>query len=102
MINSDMRTYHYYAYGAPNAYGQQTIEKDEFGEPVVKGMVKIAINTTNISVQDNINYKDCSYIGLTYNKALNDSHVIQYGEELLKVLTVNPKGKLKQVFLKKI
>ena len=102
MINTDMRTYPYYAYGAPSAYGEQKLIVDEAGEPIVQGMVKIAINTTNISIQDNINYKDCSYIGLTQNKAINDSHVIQYGNERLKVLTVNPKGKLKQVFLKKI
>lgn len=102
MINADFRTYNYYAYGEPNAYGQQTLIKDENGEPAIQGTVKIAINTTNISTQDNINYKDCSYIGLTYDKTLRDANVIQYGEELLKVLTVNPKGRLKQVFLKKI
>lgn len=102
MINADMRLYHYYTYGTTNEYGQQTLITDEEGQPVVQGSIKIAINTTNLAIQDNINYKDCSYIGLTHSNELTDANVIQYGDELLKVLTVNPRGKLKQVFLKKI
>lgn len=96
MINADMRIYDYYTYGAADAYAQQTLSTE------VQGTIKMAINITNQAVQDNINYKDCSYIGLTHDKAVNDSFVIKYGEEKLKVLYVNPRGKLKQVFLKKI
>lgn len=96
MISTDMRTYDYYTYEAPNSYGQVLLS------PEVQGTIKMAINITSQAIQDNINYKDCSYIGLTHNTEVNDSFVIQYGEEKLKVLYVNPRGKLKQVFLKKI
>ena len=102
MINTDMRTYNYFLYGAPNGYGEQTLIKDEKGAPAVQGSIKMAINTTSQAIQDNINYQDCSYIGLTLNKTVNESFVIKYGEEKLKVLYVNPKGKFIQVYLKKI
>ena len=96
MINADMRRYDYYTYGAPDQYGQPVLSSD------AQGSIKIAINISSQAIQDNINYKDCSYIGLTHNLTVNDSFVIKYGDEMLKVMYVNPKGKLKQVFLKKI
>lgn len=92
MINADMRLYDYYTIGAPDAYGQPALSED------IKGSVKMAINITSQSTQDNINYKNAAYIGLTYD-TVNDTFVIQYGEQKLKVLYVNPKGRLKQVFL---
>ena len=96
MINSQMKTYNYFTFGARDAYGQQTLSTDPVGQ------VKIAINTSNISTTDNINYKDATYIGLTMNKTISDSWVIDLGEEKLKVLYVNPMGRYKQVFLKEI
>lgn len=102
MINANMRLYNYYLLGADNSYGQQTIIKDNNGAPIVQGSIKMAIYLTSQSIQENINYKDCSYMGLTHDKAVNDSFVIQYGNEKLKVLYVNPTGKLKMVYLQKI
>lgn len=102
MISLDMRNYDYYAFGAADSYGQQKLIKDEQGAPAVQGSIKMAIYPTSQAIQDNINYKDCSYIGLTHNKTVNDSQVIVYGEEKLKVQYVNPQGKLKQVYLKSI
>ena len=96
MIARDMRFYDYYTYSAPNAYGQATLSSTS------QGSIKIAIYNTNTTIQDNINYKDCSYVGLTHNKTINDSFVIQYGEEKLKVQYVNAQGRYNQVFLKKI
>lgn len=96
MINAKMRSYNYYTYGAPDAYGQPQLSAE------IQGSIKIAINTTSQSIQDNILYQDCSYIGLTHDPAVNDTFVIQYGDEKLKVLYVNPEGRYKQVFLKKI
>jgi hypothetical protein len=90
-----MRYYDYFTFGAENGYGQQQLSTD------VMGQIKMAIFTTSQSIQDNINYKQANYIGLTHN-TINDSYVIQYGEERLKVLYIVPKGKLKQVFLIKI
>lgn len=96
MINTKMRTYNYYTYGEPDAYGQPQLSAD------AQGSIKIAINTTSQSIQDNILYQDCSYVGLTLDPAVNDTFVIQYGDEKLKVLYVNPEGRYKQVFLKRI
>ena len=87
-----MRSYDYYTYGAKDAYGQQRLSAE------AQGKIKISIFTTTQGTQDNINYKDASYIGLTH-AAIDDSYVIQYGTEKLKVLYIQPKGKFKQVFL---
>lgn len=101
MIARDMRSYSYYTFGDSNSYGQPSLIKDDNGDPKVQGTVRIAINTVSESIQDNIRYKDSSYIGLTHEK-IDDSYVIQYNDEKLKVLYVNPKGRFKQVFLKNI
>ena len=92
MINVDMRLYDYFTFGENNEYGQAQLSK----EP--QGKIKMAIYISSQSVQDNINYKDCKYIGLT-NSLLDDSYVIQYGDAKLKVMYINPKGRVKQVFL---
>lgn len=96
MISVNMRNYDYYTYGELNAYGQPQLAK----EPV--GKVNIAIYTTSQSVQANINYTNANYVGITHNKAINDSWVIQYGEEKLKVLYTTKQGRFVQAFLAKI
>lgn len=96
MINTDMRWYDYFTYGGSDEYGAPQLQEE------VQGSIKIAIYTTSQSVTDNINYKDASYIGLTRATIIDDSFVIQYGEEKLKVLYIQSKGRFKQVFLKKI
>lgn len=93
MINSQMRFYDYLLYSDDSGYGQAVLDKN------VKGSVKMAINSTDISVQDNIKYKGAQYIGLTKDKSINDKFVIKYGDELLKVLSVNPAGRYLQVFM---
>ena len=96
MINASMQIYDYYLYGDNNAYGQSTLSDTK------QGTVKMSISITSQSVQDNIRYKDCTYIGLTHNKSINDKYVIQYGDERLKVQYVNPHSRYTQVFLKNI
>lgn len=96
MINAQMKIYNYFTFGAKNGYGELTLST----EP--QGQVKMAINTTSQSTVDNINYKDSSYIGLTLNKNIDDSFVIEYGTAKLKVLYVNTSGRYTQVFLKEI
>jgi hypothetical protein len=96
VLNIKSRFYQYYRYGDRNAYGQPTLSN------VPSGEVKIAIFTTSQSIQDNINYKDANYIGLTMTSLLDDRCVIQYGDKKLKVLYVNPEARVKQVFLKEI
>lgn len=93
MINADMRLYDYFTLGTQDEYGQQV----ESTEPA--GQVKIAINVASQTVQDNINYTDCQYVGLTHNKLIDDTWLIQYGNTRLKVLYVNKHGRLTQVFL---
>ena len=95
MINTEMRFYDYYKYGEDNGYGMPQLSS----APV--GQVKMAINITSQSIQDNILYKDCSYIGLTFAN-VDDTYVIEYGKSKLKVLYVNPQGRLNQVFLKEM
>lgn len=92
MINADMRTYDYYTYEENNAYGQPQLSKE------VKGSVKMAINVSSQSVQDNVLYTGAEFVGLTHAD-VTDKYVIQYGNDKLKVLYVNPKGRFKQVFM---
>jgi hypothetical protein len=91
-----MHLYDYYTYSEANGYGQPTLSS------TVQGTIKIAVYNSSTAIQDNIKYKDCSYVGITHDKAVNDSYVIQYGNEKLKVQYVNPQGRYKQVFLKNI
>ena len=93
MINTDMHLYDYYTFGNDDGYGQPQLST----EP--EGQIKMAINITSQSIQDNILYKDCSYIGLTQDANIDDTYVISYDNGKLKVLYINPKGRYKQVFL---
>ena len=95
MINTDMRDYNYFTIGGKNAYGQANIPGPD-AEPA--GTVKMTINISSQTIQDNINYKGCQYVGLT-RANVDDTYIIQYGKERLKVLYVNPKGRMKQVFM---
>jgi hypothetical protein len=99
MINSRMRAYDYYLIGDDNGYGQITLIRDDNAEPLKQGEVKIAISTLTKAVTDDIRYSDASYIGLTQDKLIKDTYVIQYGEELLKVQYVIPDGRYTQVYL---
>ena len=96
MINTDFRTYNYFTFGEDDGYGQPALSQ----EP--QGQIKIAINISSQSIQDNILFKDCTYVGLTQDANVNDTYVIEFGKERLKVLYVNPKGRYKQVFLKEM
>ena len=101
MINTDFRTYNYFSLGNDNGYGQATIIKDENGNPVVQGSIKMAIYISSQGVQENINYKNAQYVGLTQGE-VKDTNVIEYEGSMLKVLYVNPKGRYKQVFMSEI
>ena len=92
MINADMRLYDYFTLGEADGYGQPQLSDK------AQGKIKMAINITSQTIQDNINYKDATYVGLTHN-SIDDTFVIQYENKLLKVLYVNPKGRFTQVFM---
>ncbi len=92
MYSVKSKNYDYYKYADKNAYGALTLPTDATGQ------VKMAIYITSQNIQDNINYKGATYLGLTHS-LLDDKTVIQYGDKKLKVLYVNPEGRLKQVFM---
>jgi hypothetical protein len=96
MINADMRLYDYSTFGADDGYGQPQLSETP------EGQIKMAINISSQATQDNILYKDCSYVGLTQDANIDDTYVIRYGKNQLKVLYVNPRGRFKQVFLKEM
>ena len=96
MISTDMRLYDYFTFGEDDGYGMPQLST----EP--KGQIKMAINISSQGTQDNILYKDCTYVGLTQDANVDDTYVIRYGKGKLKVLYVNPKGRYKQVFLGEI
>lgn len=93
MINTAMRDYDFYTFGEKDSYGQQHLSED------VQGTVKMAINLTSQTASDNIKYKDCTYVGLTHDKRVNDSFVIQYGNEKLKVMYINTFGRFIQAYM---
>lgn len=82
MLIRDMRFYNYFTLGEKNAYGQQTLSTSP------SGTIKIAIYTTSQSIQDNILYTDASYVGITQDTKVNDTYVIEYEGNKLKVLYV--------------
>ena len=96
MINTNMKIYNYFTLGDSDGYGQPTISE----EP--KGTIKMAIYISSQSTQDNINYENCNYVGLTTDKSVNDKMVIQKGDEMLKVLYVNTEGRFTQAFLARL
>ena len=96
MFNAKMRTYDYYTIGDVDEYGQPKTSKTP------KGKIKIAIFETSQNIQDNIRYKDATYMGLTLASGVNDSFIIQFGDTQLKVLYVNTQGRFKQVFMKNL
>lgn len=93
MISADMKDYQYYLYADDNGYGQPTLTAE------AQGTVKMAVYTTSQAIQDNIQYKNATYVGLTKQAEITDRFVIEYGEVKLKVLYVNSQGRYKQVFM---
>lgn len=91
MINAQMRNYDYFTFGENNAYGQPQLSDK-------KGTIKMAIHLVTEAIEENSFYSGANYIGLTLD-SIDSTYVIQYGEEKLKVLTVNPAGRYKQVSL---
>jgi hypothetical protein len=89
-----MRLYNYFTLGELNEAGQRVLSKEPTGQ------VKMAIYISSQSIQDNINYSGANYIGLTSDK-VDDTYIIEYGKERLKVLYINNRGRLNQVFMAK-
>ena len=95
MIATDMRIYNYFTLGEKNEYGERTISTTP------TGTIKMALNIASQSVQDNILYKNCSYVGITHAN-VDDTYIIQNGNERLKVLYVNNRGRYTLVYMTNI
>ena len=95
MINAKMHPYEYFTYGNPDEYGQSTLSTE------AAGTVKMAISNISTTTSDSIKYKDADYIGLTLAQ-VNDTYVIKYNDEKLKVRYVISDGRYKQVFMSAI
>ena len=95
MINADKRLYNYFTIGSNDSYGQPSLPAKD-AEPT--GTILMAIYPSTQSVQSNIKYTNCTYIGLTQAE-VKDTYIIEYGAERLKVLYVNPKGRYKLVYM---
>lgn len=94
MINAQMKKYNYQKYG----------DLDEYGQPAVSatiGTIKMSINFNTENIDGNALYSSAQYIGLTMTN-IDDTYIIEYGNEKLKVLYVNPLGRYKQVFLARV
>lgn len=98
MINTAMRLYNYFTLGELDEYGQRPLPA---ADAAPTGTIKMAIDISSQSIQDNINYKDAAYTGLTNHK-VDDTYIIEYENKRLKVLYVNPKGRLNQIFMSEI
>ena len=95
MINREARSYNFFTFG----------DKDEYGQPILsqeaQGVIKMSVYPITQALADNVNYKTATYIGLTSTNVSSD-YVIEYEGVKLKVLYVNPKGRLKQVYLEEM
>lgn len=96
MINTNFRTYDFFTFGELDSYGQPKLSS----EPV--GQVKMAITQTSQNVQDNVLYTNASYMGLTHDKQVNDTYVVDYNGTKLKVLYVSGQGRLRAAFMAKV
>ena len=96
MINAQMRSYNYFAFGEKDAYGQLRLSE----EPV--GTITMAINDVSTTIGETVKYKNATYTGLTRDAKVDDTYVIDYEGQKLKVLYVNSKGRLTQVFMAEI
>lgn len=93
MVNTQMRKY---------SYSKVTEINDDYGQPTINeeaGVIKMAINFASEAIQENPLYSGAQYTGLTLNKSIDASYIIQYGEDKLKVTYVNKLGKYTQVFM---
>lgn len=93
MISNQMKNYNYYTFEENNSYGQPNLSKD------IKGNVKMAINLISEAISESSLYSGATFIGLTFDKKVDETYVIQYGEDKLKVIYANPLGRYNQVFL---
>lgn len=96
MIGRDMRPYSYTLLGEDDAYGQPTLLSG------ATGTINMAVYVASQAVGSSIIYQDAEYIGLTNDVGVSDRMTIDYEGMKLKVLYVQPKGRHKQAFMRRV
>ena len=91
MINTRMKEYSYCLLAGNDEYGQPKVTE-------AQGTIKMSLALTSQSIQNNINYSNANFIGLTLSD-IDDKYIINYEDKRLKVLYVFTGGRYKQVFL---
>lgn len=77
---------------------------DEYGQPITQdktGEVLMAISVTKHSPVDSPLYVDSEFTGITQNKEIDETYIINYDNKKLKVLYVI-KGRFNQVFMQEV
>ena len=97
MINAKMKKYDYIIYDGENEYGEPVTNEE------VVGTVTMAIFNLAKMLNNNITYLTEEFVGITYDKNINDKCVILVGEERLKVkyISETPRNKI-QVIMERI
>ena len=93
MINTQARLYN---------YAKLSEQLDSYGQPIKTeeaGTIKMTINFGSEALQEHPLYSGAQYVGLTLDKNVDATYIIQYGEEKLKVLYTNTKGRYTQVYM---
>ena len=97
-IQAEIKSYPFAEYAA---------SRNQYGELVFPSFstsgtsINMAIFLNNQATNNSINYIECDYIGLT-KETVDDTCVVKYGNEYLKVKYVNPIGRYNQVALVKV
>ena len=117
-IQTNMKTYTYTTLGGRNEYGELTeVEATIIPTPITPPFgpihsfstggnelvreIKMAIYLSNQATNQNINYVEADYIGLT-KEPIETNALIQYENKKLKVKYINPQGRYYVVALVKV
>ena len=96
MIATKMREYKYFRYVGEDEYGQAKLSD----KPI--GTVKVAIYLISEQPDGTIKFCKGMYQGVTLDKEIDDTYVIKYGKQLLKVTSVTPSNLYRIVYLTRI
>ena len=111
-IQTRMKSYEIQTYGI-NEYGESQLGYAPVVTPIgpliprnakttTTNYIKMAIYLSNQATNQNINYTEADYIGITQDTSLLDNMAINYDGKWLKVKTITPVGRYSIVALVKI
>ena len=94
LFNRTLQTLVVHTHGGVDDYGYQLAE--ELSTRKIEGSVSLYQHTQT----SDIRYIDCEYVVLTKDKDISVNDSIEINGKEMKVMFVNPYGRLKQVFIK--